>query len=177
MNIENKKPLVITGLSGAGMSSALKNIEDLDYEVFDNFPLMLIEPLLEDSNRADHPIAIGIDTRTRGFSPESVLKIIDQFGATLLFIMADDSILQKRFTETRRRHPMAKDRSVDDGIKKERGLLYSLKNKADLIIDTSSLSIHDLRRILEGHFKKENQDKLTITLLSFGFRWGLPRTS
>ena len=173
MNIKNKKLLVITGLSGAGMSSALKNMEDLDYEVFDNFPLTLVEPLLSDTHRIDNPIAIGIDTRTRGFSPEAVLTVVSQFEATLLFITADDSILQKRFTETRRRHPMAKDRSVDDGIKKERGLLYSLKNKADLIIDTSSLSIHDLRRILEGHFKKENQDKLTVTLLSFGFRWVL----
>nr|MCH9638879.1 RNase adaptor protein RapZ [Betaproteobacteria bacterium] len=175
MNIKNKKLLVITGLSGAGMSSALKNIEDLNYEVFDNFPLTLVEPLLLDSHRTDYPIAIGIDTRTRGFSSEAVVDVVGQFGATLLFITADDSILQKRFTETRRRHPMAKDRSVGDGIKKERNLLYSLENKADLIIDTSSLSIHELRRILEGHFKKENQDKLTVTLLSFGFRWGLPR--
>ncbi|MCH9638801.1 MAG: RNase adapter RapZ [Betaproteobacteria bacterium] len=175
MNIRNKKLLVITGLSGAGMSSALKNMEDLGYEVFDNFPLTLVEPLLQDSHTSDNPIAIGIDTRTRGFSSEAVLTVVEQLEATLLFITADDSILQKRFTETRRRHPMAKDRSVDDGIKKERGLLHNLKNKADLIIDTSSLSIHDLRRILEGHFKKENQGKLTVTLLSFGFRWGLPR--
>jgi len=175
MNIKNKKLLVITGLSGAGMSSALKNIEDLDYEVFDNFPLALVEPLLLGSHSTGYPIAIGIDTRTRGFSPEAVLTVVGQLGATLLFITADNSVLQKRFTETRRRHPMAKDRSVDDGIKKERGFLHNLKNKADLIIDTSSLSIHDLRRILEGHFKKENQGKLTVTLLSFGFRWGLPR--
>ena len=175
MNIKNNKLLVITGLSGAGMSSALKNIEDLNYEVFDNFPLALVEPLLQDPHRTDFPIAIGIDTRTRGFSPEAVLTVVEQVGATLLFITADNSILQKRFTQTRRRHPMAHDRSVEDGIKKERGFLQNLRNRADLIIDTTNLSIHDLRRILEGHFKKKNQDKLTVTLLSFGFRWGLPR--
>lgn len=175
MNKKNQKILIVTGLSGAGMSSALKNLEDLGYEVFDNFPLALVDPLLQDPCESDCPIAIGIDTRTRGFNPKDVLHSAKQLGATLLFLTADESVLQERFTMTRRRHPMAKDRSIIDGIRKEQDLLHRLKREVDLIIDTSNQSIHDLRRVLEGHFKLENQGKLTVALVSFGFRWGLPR--
>jgi UPF0042 nucleotide-binding protein len=175
MDKKNHKILIVTGLSGAGMSSALKNLEDLGYEVFDNFPLALVNPLLEDSNKDDCPIAIGIDTRTRGFNPKDVLNSAKQLGATLLFLTADENVLQERFTATRRRHPMAKDRPIIDGIRKEQDLLHQLKREVNLIIDTSSQSVHDLRRTLEGYFKLENQGKLTISLVSFGFRWGLPR--
>ncbi|GJL71451.1 MAG: nucleotide-binding protein [Nitrosomonas sp.] len=175
MDKKNQKILIVTGLSGAGMSSALKNLEDLGYEVFDNFPLPLVNPLLLDSSNNDCPIAIGIDTRTRGFNPKDVLNSAKQLDATLLFLTADESVLQERFTTTRRRHPMAKDRPIIDGIRKEQDLLHQLKREVDLIIDTSNQSIHDLRRTLEGYFKLENQEQLTISLVSFGFRWGLPR--
>lgn len=175
MNRETQRILIVTGLSGAGISSALKNLEDLGYEVFDNFPLTMIDPLLHDSCKTDCPIAIGIDTRTRGFDPKAVLASARQLGASLLFLTADEGVLQKRYTATRRRHPLAKDRPVIDGIRKERELLHHVKAKADLIIDTSGLSVHDLRRALEGHYRLENQGKLTVTLISFGFRWGLPR--
>lgn len=175
MDKRNQKILIVTGLSGAGMSSALKNLEDLGYEVFDNFPLALVNPLLLDSSNNDCPIAIGIDTRTRGFNPKDVLNSAKQLDATLLFLTADESVLQERFTTTRRRHPMAKDRPIIDGIRKEQDLLHQLKREVDLIIDTSNQSVHDLRRTLEGYFKLENQEQLTISLVSFGFRWGLPR--
>lgn len=175
MNKKTQRILIVTGLSGAGISSALKNLEDLGYEVFDNFPLTMIDPLLQDSCKTDCPIAIGIDTRTRGFDPKAVLASARQLGASLLFLTADEGVLQKRYTATRRRHPLAKDRPVNDGIRKELELLHRVKAKADLIIDTSRLSVHDLRRTLEGHFRLENQGKLTVTLISFGFRWGLPR--
>jgi UPF0042 nucleotide-binding protein len=85
------------------------------------------------------------------------------------------SILQKRFTETRRKHPLAQDRPVSDGIKKEEELLLPIKNEADLVIDSTELSIHDLKRIIEGHFSQQNKQKLTVTLTSFGFRNGVPR--
>ena len=175
MDRKTQQILIVTGLSGAGISSALKNLEDLGYEVFDNFPLTMIDPLLHDSYKTDCPIAIGIDARTRGFDPKAVLACARGLGASLLFLTADEGVLQKRYTATRRRHPLAKDRPVIDGIRKELELLHHVKTKADLILDTSGLSVHDLRRMLEGHFRLENQGKLTITLISFGFRWGLPR--
>ena len=107
--------LFITGLSGAGMSSTLKAMEDLGYEVFDNFPLSLLDSLIGEGNRGK-PIAIGIDTRTRGFDPVAIRSKMQQTGARLLFITCDETILQKRFTETRRRHPLAADRPVSAGI-------------------------------------------------------------
>ncbi len=172
---KNQPLLIVTGLSGAGLSSALKHLEDLGYEVMDNFPLTLVEPLLEQKESALRPIALGIDTRTRGFLPEAVLETAQRLKARLVFMTCDNAILQKRFTETRRRHPMAKDRPVSAGIEREHTLLQGLQDKADLVIDTTALSIHDLRRVLEGHFGPEQGEHLTVTLMSFGFRNGLPR--
>ncbi len=168
------KLLIVTGLSGAGMSSALKSLEDMGYEVFDNFPPALIDPLLADTKAEDHPLAVGIDSRARGFDPATLLQMTERLKARLLFITADDAVLQKRFTETRRRHPMAKDRPVAAGIKKEQEMLHSLRREADVTIDTTDLSVHDLKRLLEGHFGLA-QRKMTVSLMSFGFRFGIPR--
>lgn len=167
--------LIVTGLSGAGMSSSLKHLEDLGYEVFDNFPLSLVTPLIEDTQDKNRPIAIGIDTRTRGFDPESLIDEVKSKQARLLFVTADDTILQKRFTETRRRHPMAKDRPASSGIKMEQEWLHELKDKADDVIDTSMLSVHDLRRVLEERYGTTKKKNLTITLMSFGYKYGTPR--
>ena len=167
------KPIIITGLSGAGISSALKSLEDLGYEVFDNFPLEFIDGLIEKD--PDKPIAIGIDSRTRNFSPTEILEKIENIKAQLTYVSCDDAVLQKRFTETRRKHPLAKDRPVEDGIIKEKELMVPLQSAADLVIDTSDLSIHDLRRVLEGHFSLSDQQRFTVTLMSFGFRNGIPR--
>ncbi|HPD82296.1 MAG: RNase adapter RapZ [Alphaproteobacteria bacterium] len=167
------KLIFVTGLSGAGMSSALKALEDIGYEVIDNFPLALLESLLKD--KSEKPIAIGIDSRTRNFSATRVKKAIKAYEATLCFITCKHSVLQKRFTETRRKHPLAKDRPVSDGINKEMELLAPLKEAADLVMDTTDLSIHDLRRMIEGHYLPDNQQKLSVTLTSFGFKNGVPR--
>lgn len=167
--------LIVTGFSGAGISSSLKTLEDMGYEVFDNFPLTLLNPLLEDKEAGKGPLAIGIDTRTRGFDPDSILSEARNIDATLVFLSADEAILQRRFTETRRRHPLAGDRPVSAGIKKEQEWLQPLQNNADIQIDTSELSIHDLRRVLEGHFSAGESAEMTVTLLSFGFKKGLPR--
>ncbi len=169
-----EKLLIVTGLSGAGMSSALKSLEDLGYEVFDNFPLTLVEPLLEQSDSAHRTIAIGIDTRTRGFMPTELAATAKKHHAELLFITCDDAILQKRFTETRRRHPMAKDRPVIDGIRREHKILEPLKAEANHVIDTTSLSIHDLRRMIEQRFSL-GESRLMVTVMSFGYKNGLPR--
>ncbi len=171
---EALRPLFVTGLSGAGMSSALKALEDLGYEVFDNFPLSLIDSLLADDAR-NRPMAIGIDTRTRGFDPDDIAARVRSLNARLLFITCDEAILQKRFTETRRRHPLAADRPVSAGIKKEMDLLHPLRSIADPVIDTSELTIHDLKRVLSDLFPREAGRDLTITLQTFGFKNGIPR--
>ncbi|MGZ9108367.1 MAG: RNase adapter RapZ [Micavibrio sp.] len=168
-------PIIVTGLSGAGMSSVLKTLEDMGYEVFDNFPLSLIDPLIHESGADGTPIAIGIDSRTRGFDPEAVMTAVENLQAKLVFLVCDEMVLQKRFTETRRRHPVAKDRPVSAGIKREQEWLHPLRANADLVIDTTELSIHDLRHLLEKQFTVARAERLTVTLMSFGFRFGVPR--
>lgn len=169
-----KSTVIVTGLSGAGMSSVLKTLEDMGYEVFDNFPLTLIGPLLADSH-PEHPVAIGIDSRTRGFDPAALQKIVDGLRARLVFLVCDEAVLQKRFTETRRRHPVAKDRPVSAGIRSEQEWLHPLRASADLVIDTTDISVHDLRHMLEKQFPLARPARLTVTLMSFGFRFGVPR--
>lgn len=173
--ISHNDLVLVTGFSGAGMSSVLKTLEDLGLEVFDNFPLPLVGPLVSDKQKQPRKIAIGIDTRTRGFSTQTVIDTAQYLGAQLLFITCDDHELQRRFTETRRRHPLAKDKSVRAGIEEERRLLEKIQYSADLVIDTTTLSVHDLRHILEGHFAIQPQKELTVTLMSFGFKHGTPR--
>lgn len=168
-------PLFITGLSGAGMSSAMAVLEDLGYDVFDNFPLSLVDALVKDPAASGKPIAIGVDTRSRGFDSLALITKAQQLNGRIVFLTCDEAVLQKRFTETRRRHPMAQDRPVSAGIKKELAMLHPLRETADPIIDTTELSIHDLKRVLEGHFKQPGEERLTVTFLSFGFKYGLPR--
>ncbi|MFK7838841.1 MAG: RNase adapter RapZ [Bdellovibrionales bacterium] len=163
---------LVTGLSGAGLATVLKTLEDFGYEVFDNFPLSLL-PQLKAKN--DQNIVIGIDTRSRDFNINDVLKIAKNKDTQLLFITCDNDVLLKRFTETRRRHPMAKDRPIHHGINEERELMQPLRIAADIMIDTTRFSIHDLRHILEGYFKPNYQEDLIISLMSFGFRNGIPR--
>jgi len=172
--------VVVTGMSGAGISSALKALEDRCYEVFDNFPLSLVPELCSQTYEQEglvgkKGLAIGVDTRTRGFSSKRVLEAVEEIGARLVFITCDDSVLYKRFTETRRRHPLAAERTVFYGIEKERKILARLKDSADIMIDTSDKSIHDLRHMLEKFFSLKSDENLTISLVSFGFRNGVPR--
>lgn len=170
------KPVFVSGLSGAGISSVLKALEDFGYEVFDNFPLSHLPKLIEESGvRAK--IAIGVDTRTRGFSPDALLQVVDHYDSSLVFMTCDHAQIQKRFSETRRRHPLARDKSVSHGIKKEREWLGSLRERADIVVDTTDTSVHDLRHILEGYFVPHPDENLTISLMSFGFKHGVPRSA
>jgi len=171
----NTPMTIITGLSGAGLSSVLKTLEDMGFEAFDNFPPSLITSLLKKPAKQSKPIAIAIDTRSREFNPNTILKITKNTKAKLLFITADTNVLQTRFKETRRKHPMAGDKTVTHGIKTERSLFQPIADRADITLDTSELSIHDLRHILEGHFRPENDGQMNISLISFGFRRGTPR--
>lgn len=171
----------VTGLSGAGLSSTLKILEDIGCDVFDNFPLALLQPLLEQQKPHHRPIALGLDTRTRDFNPDKILLAIDTLKAVsdynirTYFLTADDATLLKRFTETRRTHPLARDRSIADGIATEKSLLYPLKYQADAIIDTTEFSIHDLRRAIEGQVGGLRSNRLNVTTMSFAFRHGVPR--
>lgn len=174
MTGNKQHPLMITGLSGAGLSSVLKTLEDLGFEVFDNFPLSLIEPLLAETQDPSK-LAIGIDARSRGFSAKAITDIAEKINARLVFITCDQDVLLKRFSETRRLHPKATNKPVISGIKEEQAMLGTLAHNADLTIDTSDFSIHDLRHILEGHFGSRSKQGMTINLMSFGFRKGLPR--
>lgn len=177
MQSKKADKIIVTGLSGAGISSTLKHLEDFGYEVFDNLPVSMVEPLINDPQSVEHCIAIGVDTRTRGFDTDAVLQTANAIGASLVFLTADEHALLKRFTETRRRHPLASDRPVQDGIKKEQEILHPLKTASDIVIDTTELSIHDLRRTLEGHFHDDQQNSLSITIMSFGFKHGVPRAA
>lgn len=173
---DGRQPLIVTGLSGAGMSTALKCLEDSGYEVFDNFPLTLVGALAADRKPDGPPVAIGIDSRTRGFGEDALTAAAGAVGASLVFLTCDEAVLLQRFTETRRRHPLAKDRPAGAGIKAEQDLLFGLRAKADLVIDTSQMAPRDLRRVLEGHFGQgAAAGRLTVSLVSFGFRFGLPR--
>jgi UPF0042 nucleotide-binding protein len=173
--------VLLTGMSGAGHSTALGWLEDMGFEAVDNLPLDLVRLLLKPGELPERPLAISIDSRTRGFSADSAIELIDELAArpdldvTALFIDCEEATLQQRFTETRRRHPLATDRPVLDGIVRERALLEPLRRRADMLIDTSELSVHDLRRILQAQFGVENAQGFHLNVMSFSYRRGLPR--
>ncbi len=173
--------LLVTGMAGAGRTTALKALEDLDYEAVDNLPATLLSTLIRPGDHVVRNLAIGIDCRSRAFDPEVVRAQLEQglrqAGATvkLVFLDCDDEELRRRFTETRRRHPLAVDRPVTDGIKRERQLMATLRERADLVIDTTQLSPGELRRLLAGHFAHASSAPLTVSVVSFAYREGLPR--
>lgn len=173
------RTLLVTGMSGAGRSTTLKSLEDLGYEAVDNLPLSLLEGVLRGEAPADRPVAIGIDVRTRGFAVQDLLQRLDRAASggaepPLLFLDCDDEVLRRRFTETRRRHPLAEGRPLADGIAFERRLLTPLRERATLVLDTSSLAPAELKRILAGHFGSET-GPMSVFVLSFSYRGGLPR--
>jgi RNase adaptor protein for sRNA GlmZ degradation len=177
---EALRVVLVTGLSGAGRATALKGLEDLGYEAIDNLPLNLLEAIVV-VGTLSRPIAVGVDTRTRDFAAEPVLDQLEvlaadeQLDLTLLFLDCDDDALKRRFTETRRRHPLAKGRPVADGIAVERRLVKPLRDRADLVIDTSKLSPWELRHVLSGHLKPFGSQGMSIFVTSFSYREGLPR--
>lgn len=172
--------VVVTGLSGAGKSFALKSLEDLGYEAVDNLPLSLLGALVR-PDALSRPLAIGIDIRTRDFAVSAMAAEMDRLvrdnhvDLTLLFVVADDDVLCRRFTETRRRHPLAPDRPLLDGIRHEREMVLPLEERADLVIDTSALPPAELKRLLAGHFSLDCKPSLMVFVTSFSYRQGLPR--
>jgi UPF0042 nucleotide-binding protein len=177
-----RHPLVIvTGMSGAGRSTALKALEDLGYEAVDNLPISLLPAVAGKDKAARHPIAVGIDVRTREFGVDALLAAIEPLlrearrDLRIVFLDCDDELLQRRYTETRRRHPLAGDRPVIDGIRLERQRVSPLRDHADLVIDTAALTAADLRRLLHGHFTLDAAPVVTVFVRSFSYRNGLPR--
>jgi RNase adapter protein RapZ len=171
--------LVVTGMSGAGRSTALKAFEDMGYEAVDNLPLSLLPNLL--NAPAPPPLAIGVDVRTRDFGVNALPATLDSLVAEydldlkVVFLDCEDDRLVRRYTETRRRHPLAGDRPVLDGIHLERLRVSPLRDRADLVIDTTSLNPGDLKRLLQGHFGLGAAPGITIFVTSFSYRHGLPR--
>lgn len=172
--------VLLTGMSGAGLSTALKAFEDIGYEAVDNLRIGLIPLLLKEST-SHGALAIAIDTRNPNFTVEDMLAMLNELGekpdlhSEMVFLECSDETLQRRFSETRRRHPLAIDRPVTDGIKREREILWKLKDVADHVWDTSLMSIHDLRRMIAGQFRLDHAQGLTIFVTSFSFRHGVPR--
>jgi UPF0042 nucleotide-binding protein len=173
------RPVVlVTGLSGAGRSSILHVLEDLGYEAIDNPPLPLMEELV---TRGDRPVAVGVDTRSRGFAPDAVLHVLGRLRINpalqpeLVFAAADTSALLRRYTETRRRHPLAQGGRAIDGILAEAALMAPLRDAADLVLDTSSLPIAGLRAAIERRFAPGgDRPGMTVSLMSFAYSRGLP---
>jgi len=182
-----KRVLLVTGLSGAGKSTALKTLEDLGWEVVDNLPLSLLDHLLETplgkgSSRRRRPLAIGIDSRTRDFDARRIVEQIKALSGdhafpveTLYFDCAGSELL-RRYSETRRRHPLAPDRPATDGIAAERELMEPLRRWADHVVDTTDTTPNALQQQVRERFGTTSSAP-TLTIMSFGFSRGLPRNA
>jgi UPF0042 nucleotide-binding protein len=177
-------PLVlVSGLSGAGRSTALRALEDEGYEAVDNLPLSLLETLIAEEAGRPRGLAIAVDVRSRHFDAEGLVAIVDylrgrdDLSVTLVFVDGDTEVLQRRYTETRRAHPLAGDGSVATAIERERAVLDGVKQAADLVVDTSDLSTADLRRLILGHLALDAESRLHLFVTSFSYRNGLPRNA
>jgi UPF0042 nucleotide-binding protein len=171
--------VVISGMSGSGKSTAIHALEDAGFFCIDNLPVLLLPKLTELAGHGQMPrLALVIDARERLYLKEAprVLDEVRRSGARVevLFLESNDEALTRRFSETRRRHPLAPQGTVADGIRLEREALVDLRELADQVIDTSPLTVHDLKRQVQARFAAEPSTEPAITLLSFGYRYGVP---
>ncbi len=179
--------LLVTGMSGAGKSTALKTLEDLGWEAVDNLPFALLARLLDtrlpEGAQGARPLALGIDSRTRGFAAQAIVDRIkamrENAGENIatLFLDCSGSELERRYSETRRRHPLAPDRPASDGIARERELIAPLRRWADHVIDTTASTTNDLKLELRNRFESDGSGEPALTVMSFGFARGLPRNA
>lgn len=172
---------VVTGLSGSGKTTVIKALEDLGFFCLDNLPIVLLPKFLElrvSSSSEISKVAVVIDTRAKEFleeAPKMIKDLRDQgYQIKVLFLDCEDSVLIRRFSETRRTHPLARGRPLLEGIKMERSLLAELRDMSDLIIDTSSYNVHQLKEAVESQLEVSASDRFHILVQSFGFRYGVP---
>ncbi|MCK1802497.1 MULTISPECIES: RNase adapter RapZ [unclassified Brevibacterium] len=174
--------LVLTGMSGAGRSTAANALEDMDWYVVDNLPPQMIAPLVELVARADGAlpkVAVVADVRARSMFSELEQVLVDYvdqgIGIRVLFLDASDEVLVRRFESVRRPHPLQGDGTLIDGIEAERRELAPLRNRADITIDTSDLNVHQLRAEVRAAFGQDGAAALKLTVMSFGFKYGIPK--
>ncbi|MFN3274539.1 MAG: RNase adapter RapZ [Paracoccus sp. (in: a-proteobacteria)] len=172
--------VLVTGPSGAGRATAINVLEDLGFEAIDNLPLSLIPRLLDGPPRPV-PLALGLDVRNRDFSAANLIELIDrltrqpEFSPEVLFLDCDADVLVRRYNETRRRHPLSPDRAPLAGVTAELDLLAPIRARADVLVDTSELSPHDLRDELTRWFDSRATTRLSVSLHSFSYKRGVPR--
>jgi len=182
---EPRRILFVTGMSGAGKKTALKALEDMGWETVDNLPLSLLDRLLaasppEGSTDEERPLAIGIDSRTRDFDSRRVVRRVASLrsggrDASILFLDCSGAEITRRYSETRSRHPLARDRQIEDGITYERELLAPLREAAAELIETTDRSTNELQALLRRRFGDSAGAGTTLTVMSFGFSRGVPR--
>tara|TARA_B100000886_G_scaffold291856_1_gene217523 strand:- start:40 stop:912 length:873 start_codon:yes stop_codon:yes gene_type:complete len=175
------KVVLVTGPSGAGRSTAINALEDLGFEPIDNLPISLLSRVA-DSAIMQKPLAIGIDIRNRDFSTHGIVDILEELSrregldTELLFLTCDPKVLQLRYSETRRRHPLAPAETPTIGIEREFDLLGPIKSRADILIDTSEMSPHELGCDINKWFSTRKSQKLAVSVQSFSYKRGLPRS-
>ena len=172
--------ILVTGPSGAGRTTAVRALEDIGFEVIDNMPLSLIDRVIE-GQPLDRPLVLGLDVRNRDFTVNAVIGVIDRLGhderfdLQVVYMDCSDDVLIRRFSETRRRHPLSVETAPTEGIIKEKDLLIPIRSRADILIDTTSMTPHDSRAEVQSWFQKPDGHPLAITFQSFSYKRGLPR--
>ncbi|MFU8882281.1 MAG: RNase adapter RapZ [Rhodobacterales bacterium] len=172
--------VLVTGPSGAGRSTAINALEDLGYEAIDNLPLSML-PRLLDGPPLHRPLALGLDVRNRDFSTNALIETMERISAVpgiepaVLYLDSRNDVLERRYSETRRRHPMAPAESPEIGIAREVDLLVPIRARADILIDTSDLTPHELRTEMERMFAGANGRHMAVTVNSFSYKRGMPR--
>ncbi len=175
-----RRIVLVTGPSGAGRSTAIHVLEDLGFEAIDNLPMGLLTRLL-DGPESDRPMALGIDARNRDFSTIGFIELVaklsrmEQVDLTTLYLDCSDDVLLRRFSETRRRHPVARDSSPESGVRQEKELLAPIREIADTLIDSTALNVHQLRDEVERWFAPQGGRHLAVSIESFSYKRGLPR--
>jgi UPF0042 nucleotide-binding protein len=171
---------MVTGPSGAGRTTAIRAFEDMGWETIDNLPLRLVPPLV-DAPGTGRPIALGLDARNRDFSATALIELIDTLtrdpavAVEVLYLDCAPDVLIRRYSETRRRHPLAPDETPAEGIARETSLLAPIRARADHLLDTTDLSIHDLSAEVRRWFAPEGGTRMAVSLQSFSYRRGIPR--
>jgi RNase adapter protein RapZ len=172
--------VLVTGPSGAGRSTAINALEDLGFEVIDNLPLSLV-PRLTDGPPIGRPIGLGIDVRNRDFNATALIELIDQLtrdprvSLEVIYLDCSVSELIRRYSQTRRRHPLAPMETPSEGIDREIDLLAPIRVRADHLIDTTEMSPHDLKAEIGLRFGRDDSERMAVSVQSFSYKRGLPR--